>query len=267
MTDFYTGIGALLQIAWNDNFHFGYWDSPEDKSSIEEATNRFTELLTERLRVGPGDRVLDVGCGIGKPALQMASSTGASVLGISISGPQVEQANERARAEGMSEQVSFQHADAMDMPLEAGSFDAALAFESIIHMHRPTALREIARVLAPGGRLVLTDVTALSKAPDDLELFDGFDGTSKQNENHIASVVRADDWPGLLADAGLELDELTDVTEQTMRTHLLLLDGVLKHRREFERKHGVSVEEVLGSATVANPGLGPGCIVVAAHKP
>ena len=267
MTVYYTQIGALLQMAWNDNFHFGYWDGPEDKSTIEEATNRFTDMLISRLKVGSGDRVLDAGCGIGKPAMQLASSTGASVLGISISKPQVEQASELARAQGMTGQVSFQHADAMDTKLEAASFDAVLAFESIIHMDRPTALREFARVLKPGGRLALTDVTALRENQDDIEQFDGFAEAPSEDDVHIASVVGPDDWPRLLTDAGLVVDEVTDVTKNTAPTFPLLLDGVLKHRREFEREHGVSVEEVLGSATVADPGLGPGCLLVAAHKP
>ncbi|MGH3378856.1 MAG: SAM-dependent methyltransferase [Actinoallomurus sp.] len=267
MTEYYTQIGALLQLAWNDNFHFGYWDGPEDKSTIEEATNRFTDMLISRLKVGAGDRVLDAGCGIGKPALQLASSTGATVLGISISKPQVEQAAELARAQEMSDQVSFQHADAMDTKLEAASFDAVLAFESIIHMDRPTALREFARVLKSGGRLALTDVTALKDDPGEVEQFNGFTEAPGEDETHIASTVGPDDWPRLLTDAGLVLDEVKDVTANTAPTFTLLLDGVIKHRREFEREHGVSVEEVLASATVADPGLAPGCLLVAAHKP
>jgi ubiquinone/menaquinone biosynthesis C-methylase UbiE len=244
-------------MAWDDNFHFGYWDGPSDTSSVREATDRFTDLLIERLRVGPGDRVLDVGCGIGKPALRVASATGAGVLGISISELQVGQATEAARAEHMSDRVSFQHADAMAMPFGEASFDAVLAFESINHMHRPTALDEMARVLAPGGRLVLTDVTAPS---------DG--GHLPENDpGVVTSLTRLEDWPGLIGDAGLVLDELTDVTEHTKDTANRMIDGILKCRREFEERHGVSVQEVLDAAKSALPTVpSAGCVIVVAHK-
>ncbi|MGW2332246.1 SAM-dependent methyltransferase [Streptomyces sp. NPDC001700] len=257
VSDYYSSLGPLLQMAWDDNFHFGYWDGPSDTSSVQEATDRFTDLLIERLRVGPGDRVLDVGCGIGKPALRVASTTGAGVLGITISELQVRQATEAACAAHMSDQVSFRYADAMAMPLGDASFDAVLAFESINHMHRPTALREMARVLVPGGRLVLTDVTP-----------PGDDSYQPENDpGAVTSLTRMGDWPGLISDAGLVLDELTDVTEHTKDTANRMIDGILKCRREFEERHGVSVQEVLDSAKSALPTVpSAGCAIVVAHK-
>jgi SAM-dependent methyltransferase len=262
VTDYYGSLGPLLRMAWGDNFHFGYWDGPSDASSAEEATDRFTDLLTGRLRVGPGDLVLDVGCGVGRPALRVASSTGAAVLGITISREQVEQANELARAAEMSERVGFQHADGMDMPFAVDSFDAVLAFESIVHMDRPTALREMTRVLRPGGRLVLTDTFAA-------------DGESPGHEaGNVASMCRIGDYPALVADAGLVLEEVTDVTGHTRFTFTRMLDGIFRCRREFEREHGISLQEVLDSMKPAHPDLpavggtpGVGCLIMVARKP
>ncbi len=262
MSDFYSALVPLLRMAWGDNLHFGYWEGPSDTSSVEEATDRFTDLLVERLRVGPDDRVLDVGCGIGHPALRIAATTGARVLGINISEEQVRQATEHAA--GVTDRVSFQYGDGMDTGLEPGSFDAVLALESIMHMDRPVALREMCRVLRPGGRLVLTDIFPLSDPGEALP----FDTAQREGDAHIASLVGFEEWPGLVAAAGLELDELTDVTENIKGTFPRMLDGFLAHRRRFEREHGVSVEQVLAAATVTHPNLpAAGCLVMAAHKP
>ncbi|MGW3567075.1 methyltransferase domain-containing protein [Streptomyces sp. NPDC000941] len=216
---------------------------------------------------GVGCRVLDAGCGIGSPALRVAASTGAEVLGITISGQQVDQAVELTERAGMSDRVRFQLKDAMDTGFEAASFDAVLAFESIVHMDRPTALREWKRVLKPGGRIVLTDTFPLGdsvRQPGD-------------TVGDVASMASLEDYPGLLADAGLELDDLRDVTEHTKFTFTRVIDGILRCRKDFEREYGMTVEEVLEAMKPVHPqasqtagfGASPqvGCLIAVAHKP
>ena len=268
MSDYYAGMGALLQMAWGDNFHFGYWDGPSDKSTVDQATDRFTDILTERLRIGPGHRVLDLGCGIGKPAIRISDTTGASVVGVTINERHVELANERARAEGKQDRVTFQHADAMDLPFEGGSFAAVLAFESIIHMDRPTVLREVERVLVPGGRLALTDLSPLTDESNTPQSFRSMMGaTPEDGAPDIATLISPSAWPGLMKDAGMRLDEVTDVTKNTEGTWLRLFENFFKVRKEFEAAHGMTVEQVLDSAKSGAPTVGVGCFVVAGHKP
>lgn len=266
MSDYYSATGALLQMAWGDNFHFGYWDGPSDKSSVDEATDHFTDQLIERLRLGPGDRLLDLGCGVGKPARRIARRTGAIVTGVTINPRHVEIATERAHAEGMADQVAFRHADAMDLPFQDGSFDAVLAFESIIHMDRPKVLRQVERVLVSGGRLALTDLTPLDR--DAPRSFRSLMGASPgEDDSVVATLITPGDWPVLCADAGLHLDEVTDVTANIERTWVKLFEGFFKVRREFESRYGITLEEVLDTAKAGTDTNGIGCLIVAAHKP
>ncbi|MFH8619919.1 SAM-dependent methyltransferase [Streptomyces sp. NPDC017979] len=267
VTDYYSALGPLLRMAWGDNLHFGYWEGVSDRSSPQEATDRFTDVLTDRLGVEAGCRVLDAGCGIGSPAVRVASLTGAEVWGVTISQQQVDQAVELAERAGLSGRVRFALRDAMDTGYEDGSFDAVLAFESIVHMDRPRALREWKRVLKPGGRIVLTDTFPL----------DGAARRPGDTVGDVASMATLEEYPRLLADAGLEPVELTDVTEHTKFTFTRVLDGILRCRKDFEREHGMTVEEVLDAMKPAHPqasqsaGFGAppqvGCLIAVARKP
>lgn len=203
-------------LAFGESLHFGYWDDPEAVGDLAEAMARLTDLVVDRLAVGPGSRVLDAGCGVGGPAVKLAAATGAEVVGITVSREQIAKATAHAEAKGLAGKVAFQYADATELPFEEGTFDAVFGLESIMHMDRPTALRQFARVLRPGGRLVLTDEVLRAPIPaergQDDEALAGY-----LNANAIRSLARSQDYPGLLTDAGLEPEAVTDITAQTVR--------------------------------------------------
>jgi SAM-dependent methyltransferase len=120
-----------------------------------------TEALEQALvfrMAGPlaGRRVLDVGCGDGDWALA-AARQGAQVVGVDASLPMIEAARVRARDAALD--VRFQQGDAMALPFEHDRFDGVLAVTVLCFVpDAPAALREMARVLVPGGRLVLGEL-------------------------------------------------------------------------------------------------------------
>lgn len=202
----YDDLGALYATLWEGDIHVGVWLGEEDGSSLTEAQDRLTDMFIERTGVGPGDRVLDVGCGTGKPAVRLAERTGCGVTGITVSRWQVEAADAYARERSLEDRVCFRLADAMDLPFGSGSFDAVWALESILHMpDRSRVLREIARVLKPGGPLVLADV--VNEAPlteEERALFYPALG--------VSSLIRIADYPEVLRKAGLEVLEVLDLS-------------------------------------------------------
>jgi hypothetical protein len=94
--EMYDQFTDLTVDLYGGNLHAGYWSSPEDGASMAEATDRPTDLVGALTETCPGDRLLDVGCGNGKPAIRLAVTRGLSVAGISISRYQVELAQASA---------------------------------------------------------------------------------------------------------------------------------------------------------------------------
>jgi ubiquinone/menaquinone biosynthesis C-methylase UbiE len=105
----------------------------------------------DRMALGPDDRFLDLGCGLGA-ALERAVATGASVAGIDPSPSMVERAAERVP------QADVRLGSAESNPFEDDRFTAALSVSTYHHWAETvTGLRETRRVLAPGGRLLIVE--------------------------------------------------------------------------------------------------------------
>jgi len=116
-------------------------------------------LIIEKLRLGPGSRVLEIGCGTGDDARSLAARVGpgGQVLGIDASEAMVGEARRRAERSGLP--VEFRVGDAAGLDVPDGSFDATRTERVLIHVPDPArALAEMRRVTRSGGRVVVSDL-------------------------------------------------------------------------------------------------------------
>jgi demethylmenaquinone methyltransferase/2-methoxy-6-polyprenyl-1,4-benzoquinol methylase len=121
--------------------------------------HRWRERAADLARVGPGTRALDVATGTGDLAVALAAR-GAEVVGADFSDGMLERA--RAKAPG----IRFEHADALDLPYEDGSFDAAtVGFGARNFGDLERGLAEMVRVVRPGGRVVILEITTPTRPP------------------------------------------------------------------------------------------------------
>ncbi len=135
-----------------DAFEAAGW---EEKAAAYErffgvVSGRVVEPLLAAASVGVGTRVLDVATGPGWVAAH-AAARGASVVGVDVAEAMI------ARARRAHPGLEFRCADAHELPFADASFDAVIGNLAVMHLSRPErAMAEFARVLGPGGRLVLT---------------------------------------------------------------------------------------------------------------
>ncbi|SFS65575.1 methyltransferase domain-containing protein [Saccharopolyspora flava] len=209
--DLWPDEAEVPNFGFGEHLHFGYWEDEDDDAPLGVAALRLTDMVIDRLRVDDTHHVLDVGCGIGGPALRTARRTGARVTGITVSEAQIEQAKAAALSEDL--RLDFQLADALRLPFLDASFDAAFALESMMHMpDRRQVLGEIARVLRPGGRLVLTDFFERAPIPEVHRPF-----VDLLRETSLLTTVPVEDYPQMLRDAGMLFEEIRDISDHTTR--------------------------------------------------
>lgn len=131
---------------------------------------RLTERLGEVLELKRAVRVLDVASGKGESAIFLAQRFGCEVVGIDFGRSNVEEATERARMAGVSELTTFRQGDAESIEFGAGSFDAVICECAFCTFpDKRVAAGEFARVLRPGGRVGLSDLTRSGPLPPQLE--------------------------------------------------------------------------------------------------
>jgi ubiquinone/menaquinone biosynthesis C-methylase UbiE len=173
----------------------------------------WVDELLDRAGLSPGDRVLDVACGTGIVARVAKERLGAAgrVVGVDVSPPML------AVARGLAPDIEWREGNAGTLPAAAGDFDIVCCQQGLqFFPDRPAAVREMRRVLAPGGRLAVSTWRPVEEVPL-------FHDLHRVAERHLGSVVdqrhafgETAPLEALLRDAGFE-DVRVDIASRTIR--------------------------------------------------
>ena len=148
----------------------------------------------------PGDRALDIATGAGHTALTLAPHV-ASVVAFDLTQEMLEETARNAAARGLTNVTTRQGA-AEKLPFEDSSFDIVAVRQAPHHYADiRAAIREMARVVKPGGRVAIID----SRAPEDDELDRAFNHIEKLRDPSHVRDWRPSEWRAMVEEAGLRI--------------------------------------------------------------
>lgn len=233
-------VNRIVVDVWGENVHQGYWHGEDDDASNQVATEQLTDLVIAQSGLADGDRVLDIGCGVGSPAIRLAETVPVEIVGISNTRSQIEEASRRAAAIGLDPRVRFEFADALDLPFPEDSFDVVWMIELLAVLDRERALDQAWRVLRPGGRLVLTDQLLIAAPTGE---------NRRQIEAYFAAtpatLLDADGYRALLAAVGFDMADVIDVSDNTRRTAVRMIEAVDRRHDELIASYGRGITPLL----------------------
>ncbi len=217
----YDSLDELYRRVWGEHVHHGLWVRGDE--APEEAALLLARRVADAAAIGHGDAVVDVGCGYGATARLLAARYGCEVTGVTVSRRQLEWAQAQP-VEGPPPR--FLLADWQRAALPDAAFDAVVAIESLSHMRdKRRAVAECARVLRPGGRLVVCDWLSAER-PGRLARRALLEPICR--EARLPSMASATEYAELIRAAGLVVERVEDVSAQVRRTWTVVRRRLLR---------------------------------------
>ena len=207
-------LGTLFyRLLWGPHIHHGLWQGEE---SASQAQCQLTDTLADMAHIVAGDRIVDVGCGMGGSAIRLAKLRGCDVTGVTLSPLQRHWAALSARWNRRHKSTRFLAEDAESVSFGDASFDVVWSVECTEHLFdKPAFFERASAWLRPGGRIAIC------------VWFEGEDTTRPGHRQQVEEVCRRfvcpslgtrDDYVGWIRNQGLDIVHNDDWTERAART-------------------------------------------------
>ena len=227
VADHYDELDRWYREIWGEHVHHGLWLS--GRESVQQATHNVIARLAERLELGAGMRVCDIGCGYGGTARVLAAEYGVKVTGVTVSRAQHMYAEAKASGGSGSR---FMLMDFMENDFEPDAFDTAISIESSEHFADKAALfAEMFRIIRPGGRVGMYAWLARSGAKP-WEIRRLLEPICR--EGRLGGMGTEEEYRGLLDGAGFRDVSFEDYTLNVRRTWRIIV-GRMARRLMWDR--------------------------------
>jgi len=204
---------VFYRLLWGPHIHHGLWDADE---SPRRAQQQLTETLCRNATIRQGERVLDVGCGMGASSIHLAKHHECEVVGVTLSRLQRWWAASSSLLRGTGRRTQFLRTDAEQLAWQDNSFDVVWSIECTEHLYDKQAFFErAARWLRPGGRMAICAWLAGDEPLQQVQrqmVYDVCEGFFCPSLGAEADYVR---W---FQNAGLKVERCEDWTDRVAAT-------------------------------------------------
>lgn len=193
--------------------HFGYYPQNETKISMARALDNMSDKLGETIGLKAGSTVLNAGCGQGSTAARLAQKFGYKVEGIDLLDFNIEHAKKRRTTKVLKARLNFRVGSYNNLPFKDNYFDSVYTMETLVHSpdYKKT-LRELRRVLKPGGTLVMFEYSMPAQGDMPEKERKVFEIINKGSAMHSYPHFIHGQFPKVLLPLGFKNIEVEDIT-------------------------------------------------------